>query len=60
MTIPRYGMGESLLQIKERAQPEAETSERVQSSHDPEPCEEREKGQWRGANDQEGQPGPSG
>ena len=37
----RDGGGESLLQVKRRAQPEAGTSGRVQSVHDPQPCEER-------------------
>lgn len=58
MTTPRYGVKESLSQIKERACPEIETSGRVQSRHKPETCEERVRSQWRGAANQEWQPGP--
>lgn len=34
MTVPRYGRGEILLQIKGRAQLDADTSKRVQKEHD--------------------------
>lgn len=43
MTAPRYGEGEGLLWIKGRAEPEAETSVRVQS-------EERWEGKGRELN----------
>lgn len=39
MAAPRYGGIESLLQIKEKAKPEAGTSGRIHSGHDPEPGE---------------------
>jgi hypothetical protein len=38
MTAPRFGRGESLLQICGRAELEAGICGRAQSSHDPEPC----------------------
>lgn len=60
MATPRYGVKESLSQIKERAHPEIETSGRVQSRHKPETCEERARQQRRGAANQEWQPGPGG
>lgn len=41
MTARRYAGGESLLQIKRRAQPEADTSGGIQGGYEPEPCEEQ-------------------
>lgn len=44
MAVPRYGGRESLLQICVKAWLEADTSGRVQSGHDLEPCWEKGKG----------------
>lgn len=54
MTVPRYGRREGLLQTKQRAQPEAGTSGRIQSGHAPKPCEARSsRGERRAAANQE-------
>lgn len=48
MTAPRNGGGEGLLETYRRAQPEADTSGKLHSGHDPELCEQSGRGRERG------------